>query len=141
VCLWFQCCSTYFHRLFGHLHFIFEEMPIQVLQPFLNLFMPLLEVFIDTRYKLLVIYMLCKYIPRLSFYSHHSVFWSTKVFFLIFVSLFVFWDRVLLCAPGCPWIHNLLSSASLVLGLQVSATWPQLKINLMKSYSLSFCNF
>jgi hypothetical protein len=59
--------------------------------------MPLLEVFIDTRYKLLVVYMLCKYIPRLSFYSHHSVFWSTKVFFLIFVCLFVFWDSLALC--------------------------------------------
>jgi hypothetical protein len=53
---------------------------------------------------------------------------------VLFVSLFVFRDRVSLCSPGCPGTHsvdqdglklrNLPASASQVLGLKVCTTTP-----------------
>jgi len=62
------------------------------------------------------------------------IYWNENFYFVWFVCLFVFWDKVSLYSPGCPGTHfvdqaglelrNPPASASRVLGLKACATMP-----------------
>jgi hypothetical protein len=73
----------------------------------------------------------------------------SQITFRFFVCLFVFWDRVSLCSPGCPGTHfvdqaglalrNPPASASQVLGLKVCTTMPGLSFFLITHQVSSKC--
>ena len=90
-------------------------------------------------------YHVCSYViglPHSGWYFQVPSIFYVFVCVCLFVCLFVFWDRVSLCSPGCPGTHfvdqagfklrNLPASASQVLGLKACTTTAQLLLYTFK---------